>query len=57
MKEETTKPGEAPVESKADLVDQDLDSVAGGGARDVDGVDIIIKKKPAGTASNGSSSS
>ena len=52
MKEETTKPGQAPEESKADLADQDLDTVAGGSEKDIDGVDVIIIKKPGGTASN-----
>ena len=57
MKEETTKPGQAQEESKADLADQDLDTVAGGGAHDIDGIDVTIIKKPGGTASNGRSSS
>ena len=35
-------------EHQEEIADQDLDTVAGGSVKDIDGVDVIIKRKPAG---------
>ena len=49
MSEETEKVEKIEQEAKAaELLEQDLDEVSGGGT-DVDGIDIIVKKKPSGS--------
>ena len=44
MSEETEKTAQ-------ELEECDLDAVAGGRAKDIEGIDIVIKREPAGKAS------
>ena len=44
MSEETKKTAQ-------ELEECDLDAVAGGSAKDIEGIDIVIKREPAGKAS------
>ena len=49
MSEESKKTEQSKQEAKAaELVEQDLDGVAGGGA-EIGDIDVVVKKKPSGS--------
>ena len=52
MSEETKKQDQSKeAVNAAELDEQDIDKVSGGASNDVKGIDIIVKKKPSGSAS------